>query len=406
MKRIGDADSFLVLVADLRCIAREKRRVALVKAHEIARHRGNRPERLGIRGLEQAAADYLERLVLAGRPPLIGHPANHVLETLQRELTIRATDLDIAAGTGRPCVRSRNGDHQHRPRHGPDDLGQRLGEGELRLEGTRRQLLVRDELPGVGHPFVDQDQRRRVLLDQRSQGRSGIGPGSVRIRDHLVGLPPAQLPGKLPPQGMDLRAVRFGVRGAGLQVGSDQGHPPHPELLEPRVSVPGHQVLDLLGHVLRGNAAEQVVEGKHRVGFTATEVGLKVHHGAGVAVAAHATQGPAEQIPQTLGEVGAGEELPRVAVLGAGGLTGVHQVQVGGEFRGGELAARHVVVRMDHFTPRLQPAARLERCLPRPLHLLAGLVLVDGAPQIGAHLAHIGRGIGGSHRLEEPHDGV
>ena len=52
------------------------------------------------------------------------------------------------------------------------------------VRSTRRQLLVRDELPGVGHPFIDQDQRRRILLDQRSQGRSGIGPGSVRIRDH------------------------------------------------------------------------------------------------------------------------------------------------------------------------------------------------------------------------------
>ena len=96
---------------------------------------------------------------------------------------------------------------------------------------------------------------------------------------------------------MDLRAVRFGVRGAGLQVGSNQGHPPHPELLEPGISVPGHQVLDLLRHVLRGDAAEQVVEGKHRVGFAAAEVGLEVHHRAGVAVAAHATQGPAEQVP-------------------------------------------------------------------------------------------------------------
>lgn len=106
MKRIGDANSFLVPVADLRCVAREKRCVVLVEAHGTVRHRGDYPECPGIRGLEQAVAGYLERLILAGRPLLISHPASHVLETLQRELAVRATDLDVAAGIGRACIRS------------------------------------------------------------------------------------------------------------------------------------------------------------------------------------------------------------------------------------------------------------------------------------------------------------
>ena len=54
-------------------------------------------------------------------------------------------------------------------------LGQRLGEGELRLEGAGRQVALVVELAGVGDPLVDQDQARAVRVEQLAQRVAGAG---------------------------------------------------------------------------------------------------------------------------------------------------------------------------------------------------------------------------------------
>ena len=159
MERVGGADALLVVIVRVRHFAREQRGVVPVQVREAPRHSRDRREPFGVRSLEQTAADDLERLVLARRPPLVRDAADHVLEAFERKLPVRATDLDVAAAPFVAGVGCRDRDHEQHARHGAHDLGQGLREGELRLEGAGRKFLVRDELAGVRHPFVDQDQR-------------------------------------------------------------------------------------------------------------------------------------------------------------------------------------------------------------------------------------------------------
>ena len=69
-----------------------------------------------------------------------------------------------------------------------------------------------------------------------------------------------------------------------------------------------------------------MVQREHRVSLAATEVGLKIHHRARPGLAIHSPQSARQQVTQTLGEVGAGEELDRVPVLRAGRLPSVNEV--------------------------------------------------------------------------------
>ena len=54
-------------------------------------------------------------------------------------------------------------------------LGQRLGEGELRLEAAGRQVALVVQLARIGHPLVDQDQARAVVVEQLAQHVAGAG---------------------------------------------------------------------------------------------------------------------------------------------------------------------------------------------------------------------------------------
>ncbi len=54
-------------------------------------------------------------------------------------------------------------------------FAERLGEGELGVEGAGRQVGLAVQLPGVGHPFVDQDQAGSVLVEQLFR----VSPGLV-----------------------------------------------------------------------------------------------------------------------------------------------------------------------------------------------------------------------------------
>ena len=196
--------------------------------------------------------------------------------------------------------------------------------------------------------------------DQGAQRLTGVGAGAVVLGDQVVGLTPTELPGEFTPESANLGAVVLDDRRAGLQVGADECGPSDIERAEVGVAVRGDEFLKLLREVLDRSAAEQVVQRQHRVGLAATEVGLKVHHRARAGFPVQASQRPRQQVAQALGEVGASEELDRIAVLGARRLTRVDKVKVGRELRGGERAARHVIVGPDHLTPGTQPGARFE----------------------------------------------
>ena len=49
------------------------------------------------------------------------------------------------------------------PRDGFGCLGEGLGEGELGVEAAAGEVVSAVELAGVGHPFIDQDDRRSVF---------------------------------------------------------------------------------------------------------------------------------------------------------------------------------------------------------------------------------------------------
>ena len=185
-------------------------------------------------------------------------------------------------------------------------LGQRLGEGELGLEAAGRQVALIVELAGVGHPLVDQDQARPVLVEQLAQHVAGVGRLLVVGLDARVGLLAAELPGQLAPQRADHGAVGLGDGIAGrdlvadqhdaLRLGQRSSRPPRPAPRRRPASSPG------------AAPGEQVVERQHRVGLAAAEVGLELHDRV-AALAGEALHGADQQALQALGEVGAAEEL-------------------------------------------------------------------------------------------------
>ena len=183
-----------------------------------------------------------------------------------------------------------------------------------------------------------------------------VGTGPVRTGNNVVGFPATQLPRELAPQRVHLGAVFLDARRPRLQIRTHQGDTPYPQVIQPRVASVLDQVLYFLRKIVLLSTTEQVVKGQHGVGFATTEVSLQVHHRAGVGVPAEASQSAGEQVPQPLGQVGAAEKLDRVAVFAAR-LPLAHVVEVGGEFRRGKVAARHIVMRVNDFAPRFQAFA-------------------------------------------------
>ena len=170
------------------------------------------------------------------------------------------------------------------------------------------------------------------------------------------------------------------LRAAGLDLVADHRHPPDPpgHLVE---AAAGQQFLHLLGKLVQPGAGQQMPQGQHRVGLAATEVGLQVDDRGGVLVPADPLHRPGQQIPQPVGQVGAAEELHRVAVLVIG-LPGGHGVQVRGELRGVESPGLHIRVRSQDLPPWFQAVHRHRRDGRRTAHRADDLpvLLVCGQP--------------------------
>ena len=181
-----------------------------------------------------------------------------------------------------------------------------------------------------------------------------VGTGPVRTGNNVIGISAAQLPRELAPQRVHLSAVFLDAWRPRLQIRAHQGNAPYPQVIEPRVAGVLNQILYFLRKIVLLGAAKQVIEGQHGVGFSAAEVGLQVHHRAGVGVPTEASQSAGEQVPQPLSQVGAAEKLDRVAIFAAR-LPLAHVVEVGGEFGRGKITARHIVVWVNDFPPRFQP---------------------------------------------------
>ena len=148
--------------------------------------------------LEQPPPDDLVALLLDGRPPRGFDARKGLLEPRQRLLTAFAADLDLRCG--------QRGDQQ-RAGARLDRLGQRLHEGQVRVERAGRQPIDLVDLAQIGDPLVDQDQAGRALLEDRLEhvraGRDALG---VVLGDHVERFGAAKLPGEFAPGRADLRA--------------------------------------------------------------------------------------------------------------------------------------------------------------------------------------------------------
>ena len=264
-----------------------------------------------------------------------------------------------------------------------------MGEGELGVEIAPGQALgpvgVVAELAGVGHPLVDEHHGRPEPPEQLPQCRAGVGAGLVVAPNQLVTLEPAELIGQMAPQRVQSDAAAAGQRGGR---GDGLAHQHGPGDLWGQGQVLLGQQLAHAGQVAGGRARGQVVQGDEAMGLAAAEVGLQLDH----RVAALARQPPGrggQQVPQALGEIGAGEEGPWVLVLGVGPALS-HRVQVGGELGLVEAPGPHVGVGDDDVAPRRQPG--LGGALGgagRDLAVLgARLGLEHLAQQVAAEVAH------------------
>ena len=111
-----------------------------------------------------------------------------------------------------------------------------------------------------------------------------------------------------------------------------------------------------------------MIEGQHRVGFAATEVGLQLDHRF-AALAVEPFEGDAQQGSHAGGDEGAAVELAGIGVLLAADAT-AHLVEVGGELGLLILAGGYIGVGRDHLAPGQQTGLHL--VLNR--HLIAGAI--------------------------------
>ena len=294
-------------------------------------------------------------------------------------------------------IRRRQADHEQATRGELGRFGERLREGELRLESAGRQVALVVQLPHVGHPLVDQDQTGAVVVEERPQRITGVGGVGVVGGDAGERLLAPQLPSQLAPQRPDHGPVGFRDRVARRDLVADQHYPSNGRHLG-RAGVPQHCVD--AGQIARRRAREEVVQGEHRVGLAAAEVRLELDYRV-AGSAAEALHGPRQHALQTLGQMRAPEELDRIAVL-VGSFSQMHLPEIGGKLGLLVPPARHVPVRRDDLPPRLQGGGC--GALDGEARLLAPLaprLLVEAdAQQLHLEPVHVLR-LGGRHRRQQ-----
>ena len=192
---------------------------------------------------------------------------------------------------------------------------------------------------------------------------------------------------------------RWGV--AGSEAGAHQHRPPgRRQRLDAELL---HQLLDA-GEPVRPHRPEQVMERQHRVGLAAAEVRLQLHHRI-AAPAGQPPHGAPQQLPQPLGQVGAAEEVRRVAVFGTG-RPGVHLGEIGGELRLLQVPRAHILVGDHHLPPGAEPEPRLRPPGSAPLDPVPRALVADDAQEFLAHRVGCRRLLRRPHPGEQPLRGV
>ena len=130
------------------------------------------------------------------------------------------------------------------------------------------------QLPGVGDPFVDQDQAGAVLVEQFLERVAGVRGVLVVLLDELVAFLAAKLPGDLAPEGADDGPVGLLV---GLAWGNLRADEDGPVDVRWESGSPSSLTSSSTpGSSPAGRAGEEVIQGQHRVRLAAAEVGLQL----------------------------------------------------------------------------------------------------------------------------------
>ena len=263
--------------------------------------------------LEEPAADDLEALFGARWPERRLDPSGDVPKSVQRLPALLAADLNVVnLGVRRcPAVGRREADDDQTVVDCLGGLGEGLGKSELCVEVAGGQVAFVVELACVAHPLVDQDQARAVLGEDLAERVAGVRRVPIVGLDPGVGVPASELPRQLAPQRVDTGPVVLHRRGAGRNLGADEYSPAC--RWHGRPSSPLEDGVDA-GEVARLRSREQVVEGEHRVGLAASEVGLELDHRV-AAFAVQAPHGAGQHALEAVGQVGPSEELDRIPVL-------------------------------------------------------------------------------------------
>ena len=173
--------------------------------------------------------------------------------------------------------------------------------------------------------------------------RDAVG---VILGDHVEGFCATKLPSQFAPGGANF-ASAIGVkdilrssRRADEDCAVDAVRHAQPMLFEKLVEA---------RQVLRRRRTSHVVKRQHRVGFAATEIGLKFNDW--IAAAAGQPLGCTDQqCAEAFRQIRAAKKLPRIAIFRRGAAR-MDFGKVGSEFRLLELARGDVLVRLDDFAP-------------------------------------------------------
>jgi len=164
---VGRPDALLVV--RLAAVRRELLVLGAIEVVEGPRHRIARHEILLVHDrFEKPSADNLEPFLGARRPPGGLHAPDHVAQTVQGLPSPLASDLGIVGLRMRRARRVRGGkaDHEQALLRQFGRFGQNLRKGKLGLEAPRGQVALVMELPGVGDPFVNQDETWPVVVEE------------------------------------------------------------------------------------------------------------------------------------------------------------------------------------------------------------------------------------------------
>src|SRR5258708_16961751 len=91
-------------------------------------------------------------------------------------------------------VRSWDTDYKQRILRCSDCFSKRLGKSEMRFKVSAWQIFAIVKLTSIGHPLVNQDQTRQVLIEEQAQSVSRVCRPLIVLLDHGVALLTAELP--------------------------------------------------------------------------------------------------------------------------------------------------------------------------------------------------------------------